>query len=38
MAYRFIRRVDGQPTWQKELTPYKGTANTMSPFIMLEAR
>ena len=25
MAYRFIRRVDGQPTWQSDLTPYKGT-------------
>ncbi|MCB0242634.1 MAG: phage major capsid protein, partial [Anaerolineae bacterium] len=37
MAYRFIRRVDGQPTWQSDLTPYKGT-NTQSPFITLEAR
>lgn len=38
MCYRFIRRVDGLPTWQSALTPYKGTANTMSPFITLEAR
>ena len=38
MAYRFTRRVDGLPTWQSALTPYKGTGNTMSPFITLEAR
>jgi HK97 family phage major capsid protein len=38
MAYRFTRRVDGLPTWQSALTPYQGTANTMSPFIILEAR
>jgi HK97 family phage major capsid protein len=38
MAYRFTRRVDGMPTWQSALTPYQGTANTMSPFIVLEAR
>jgi HK97 family phage major capsid protein len=38
MAYRVTRRVDGLSTWQAALTPYKGTANTMSPFIMLEAR
>jgi HK97 family phage major capsid protein len=38
MCYRFTRRVDGLPTWQSALTPYKGTANTMSPFITLEAR
>jgi HK97 family phage major capsid protein len=38
MCYRFTRRVDGLPTWQSVLTPYKGTANTMSPFITLEAR
>lgn len=38
MCYRFTRRVDGLPTWQSVLTPYKGTANTMSPFIALETR
>ena len=38
MAYRFIRRVDGQPTWQSVLDPVQGHGNTMSPFIMLEAR
>ena len=37
MAYRFIRRVDGNSTWQSALTPYKGT-KTQSPFITLEAR
>lgn len=38
MCYRFTRRVDGLPTWQSVLTPYKGTSNTMSPFIALETR
>lgn len=38
MAYRVTRRVDGLPTWQSALTPYKGTANTMSPFITLAER
>lgn len=37
MAYRFIQRVDGQSTWQRDLTPYKGTL-TQSPFITLAAR
>lgn len=37
MAYRFIQRVDGQSTWQSDLTPYKGTL-TQSPFITLAAR
>ena len=38
MAYRVTRRVDGLPTWQSALTPYKGTSNTMSPFITLAER
>lgn len=38
MCYRFTRRVDGLPTWQAALTPYKGAGNTMSPFIALETR
>lgn len=38
MCYRFTRRVDGLPTWQTVLTPYKGTSNTMSWCIALETR
>ena len=33
-AFRFVVRVDGQPTWNAALTPYKGS-NTVSPFIVL---
>jgi HK97 family phage major capsid protein len=36
-VFRFIYRVDGQPVWNKPITPYKG-ANTTSPFITLAAR
>lgn len=38
MVFRFIYRVDGQPIWHSALTPYKGTASTLSPFVTLEAR
>jgi HK97 family phage major capsid protein len=37
-AFRASWRVDGQPTWRAALTPYKGTANTLSPFVTLQAR
>jgi HK97 family phage major capsid protein len=37
-TFRFIYRVDGQPLWSAPLTPYKGTANTLSPFIGLGER
>jgi len=37
MTFRFTFRVDGQPIWNKPLTPYKG-ANDKSPFVTLEAR
>lgn len=37
MTFKFTYRVDGQPVWDKALTPYKGT-NTLSPFVTLEAR
>ena len=37
MTYKFTYRVDGQPIWDKALTPYQGT-NTVSPFIGLENR
>jgi HK97 family phage major capsid protein len=37
MCFRVTYRVDGQPTWNKDLTPFKGT-NTLSPFVTLAAR
>ena len=36
-VFRFIYRVDGQPIWNKPLTPYKGSA-TVSPFVALARR
>ena len=36
-AFRFMLRLDGQPTWKKPLTPKNGT-NTLAPFITLQAR
>jgi hypothetical protein len=27
-AFRFVFRMDGQPLWDKPLTPYKGTTTT----------
>ncbi len=37
MVFRFIYRVDGQPSWKASLTPYKGS-NKLSPFVTLAAR
>lgn len=37
MAFRWILRADGQPMLASAITPYKG-ANTLSPFVTLEAR
>lgn len=37
MAFRWVFRINGQPTWKTSLTPYKG-ANAMSPFVTLDAR
>jgi HK97 family phage major capsid protein len=37
-CFRFIYRVDGQPTWNSALTPFKGAANTVSPFVALATR
>ncbi len=34
-TFRFIYRVDGQPAIAAPLTPYKGTGNTISPFVKL---
>ena len=36
-AFRFMLRLDGQPTWKKPLTPYQGSA-LKSPFITLATR
>lgn len=37
-VFRFVYRVDGQPTWIAPLTPYKDTGKTQSPFITLAVR
>jgi HK97 family phage major capsid protein len=37
MVFRWTVRVNGQPIWDKPLTPYKGT-NTVSPFVTLATR
>lgn len=37
MAFRWVYRINGQPTWRTALTPFKGS-NTLSPFIALAAR
>ena len=37
-AFRFVFRVDGQPAWKSALTPFKGTANTVGPFVALATR
>lgn len=34
MAFRFIFRIDGEPTWHSALTPLHGS-NTQSPFVVL---
>jgi HK97 family phage major capsid protein len=36
-TFRFVYRVDGQPTWKKALTPKNGS-NTYSPYIQLATR
>lgn len=36
-VFRFVVRVDGQPSWVSALTPFKGGA-TQSPFIRLQTR
>jgi HK97 family phage major capsid protein len=38
MVFRFTYRVDGQPIWSSPLTPFKGTGNTVSPFVTLAVR
>ncbi len=36
-AFRFIYRTNGQPMWEKALTPFKGS-NTLAPFVSLATR
>ena len=36
-VFRFIYRCDGQPIWNKALTPYKGSS-TVSPYVTLAKR
>jgi len=37
-TFRAIYRVDGQPLPRAAITPFKGTANTLSPFVALATR
>jgi HK97 family phage major capsid protein len=37
-VFRFIYRVDGQPAVSQQLTPFKGSGNTVSPFVALATR
>jgi HK97 family phage major capsid protein len=37
MTFRITYRVDGQPIWHTQLTPYRGT-QTKSPFIVCATR
>jgi HK97 family phage major capsid protein len=36
-TFRFVYRLDGQPTWNSPLTPFNGGA-TVSPFVSLAER
>ncbi len=36
-CFRFVYRVDGQPIWNKPLTPFKGSSS-QSPFVAIAAR
>ena len=37
MTFRWVFRINGQPTWRSALTPFKGT-NTLSPYVGLDDR
>ena len=37
-TFRFIYRCDGQPAIAAPMTPYKGTSNTISPFVAIAVR
>lgn len=35
IAFKATLRADGQPWWQAALTPFSGSGNTLSPFVVL---
>ena len=37
-TFRFVYFFDGQPRWRSALTPYKGSKNTVGPFVAIAAR
>jgi HK97 family phage major capsid protein len=37
-AFRFTYRCNGEPVWHSPLTPYKGTSDTISPYVTLATR
>lgn len=37
MAFRWVFRINGQPTWKTSLTPFKGSS-ALSPFVTLDTR
>lgn len=37
-VWRFVKRLDGTPSINTPLTPYKGTASSISPFVTLAER
>lgn len=37
-AFRFTYRCNGEPVWHSALTPFKGTSDTISPYVTLATR
>ncbi len=37
-VFRWVLRVDGQPSMKAALTPYSGSSNTLSSFVLLDTR
>jgi len=37
MTFRWVYRINGQPTWRAPLTPFKGSSD-LAPFISLDTR
>ena len=37
-TFRFVYFFDGQPRWRSALTPYKGSSDTVGPFVAIAAR
>ena len=38
MTFKFNMRINGKPKWKAVLTPYKGSSNTLSPFVTVANR